>query len=286
MKKIAISLGIIGVVAAIVIGATTAYFSDTETSAGNTFTAGTIDIAIDGQNPWIGNYKLGDLKPSETAYINFRINNVGQNPVNISKKLYNIVGNGGAVQEYNCDGIGNVSSEPECEAEQGLGKREDDIQKVTTYDLSVKVYADEESEPLWWQTIYSDAEDKSIADVYGDNGGNYVKLGMIPVGGYMMVTQSYHLSGEADNEYQGDGLTFNIEVKGDQLNQSGGATVTLEDKDGDPDWNIIQGGAQGVLTYQTKGSEFEYNFTASGLENGDYQLIYYPDPWYLTSKLF
>lgn len=47
MKKIAISLGIIGVVAAIVIGATTAYFSDTETSTGNTFTAGSIDLKID-----------------------------------------------------------------------------------------------------------------------------------------------------------------------------------------------------------------------------------------------
>ncbi|TSC95402.1 MAG: hypothetical protein Athens101410_581 [Parcubacteria group bacterium Athens1014_10] len=47
MKKVLISLSIIGVVAAIVIGATTAYFSDTETSTGNTFTAGAIDLKID-----------------------------------------------------------------------------------------------------------------------------------------------------------------------------------------------------------------------------------------------
>ncbi len=277
MKKIAISLGIIGVVAAIVIGATTAYFSDTETSVGNTFSAGTIDIDIDGQNPWTETYHLGDLKPSETAYINFRINNVGQNPVNISKKLYEVQGNGG-IEIYDCANIGTVSSEPECEAEQILTHREDDIQNVTTYDLSVEVYTGADV-LLWWQTIYSDAENKSIADVYGTNGGNYVDLGMIPVGGYMLVTQSYHLSGDADNEYQGDGLTFNIEIKGEQLNQPGGATVTLEDKDGDPDWNIIQGGAQGKLTYQTKGPEFDYSFTASGLQDEDYQLIYYPDPW-------
>ncbi|PIW76653.1 MAG: hypothetical protein CO001_00190, partial [Candidatus Portnoybacteria bacterium CG_4_8_14_3_um_filter_40_10] len=42
MKKIIISLSIIAAVAAIAIGATTAYFSDTETSTGNTFTAGSI----------------------------------------------------------------------------------------------------------------------------------------------------------------------------------------------------------------------------------------------------
>jgi len=47
MKKIILSLSIIGVVSAIVIGATVAYFSDTEVSEGNTFTAGSIDLKID-----------------------------------------------------------------------------------------------------------------------------------------------------------------------------------------------------------------------------------------------
>jgi len=47
MKKVLISLSIIGAVAAVVVGATTAYFSDTETSTGNTFTAGSIDLKVD-----------------------------------------------------------------------------------------------------------------------------------------------------------------------------------------------------------------------------------------------
>jgi len=47
MKKIILSLAIIAVVGAIVVGATTAFFSDTETSTGNTFTAGAIDLKID-----------------------------------------------------------------------------------------------------------------------------------------------------------------------------------------------------------------------------------------------
>jgi predicted ribosomally synthesized peptide with SipW-like signal peptide len=49
MKKIIISVSIIAAAAAIVIGATTAYFSDTETSTGNTFTAGSIDLMIDNE---------------------------------------------------------------------------------------------------------------------------------------------------------------------------------------------------------------------------------------------
>ena len=47
MKKILISLAVVGAVGAIVAGATGAFFSDTETSTGNTFTAGAIDLKID-----------------------------------------------------------------------------------------------------------------------------------------------------------------------------------------------------------------------------------------------
>jgi len=46
-KKILISLAVICAAAAIAVGATTAFFSDTETSTGNTFTAGSLDLKID-----------------------------------------------------------------------------------------------------------------------------------------------------------------------------------------------------------------------------------------------
>ncbi len=47
MKRILISFSIIAVVAAIVVGGTSAFFSDAETSSGNVFTAGSIDLKID-----------------------------------------------------------------------------------------------------------------------------------------------------------------------------------------------------------------------------------------------
>lgn len=49
MKKIVVSLSIIAVAAAIAIGGTVAYFSDVETSVGNTFTAGDLDLTIDNE---------------------------------------------------------------------------------------------------------------------------------------------------------------------------------------------------------------------------------------------
>lgn len=67
-KKILVSLSIIGAVAAIAIGGTIAYFSDTETSTGNTFTAGKLDLIfkVDGQEvngkPL---FTLTDMKPGD-----------------------------------------------------------------------------------------------------------------------------------------------------------------------------------------------------------------------------
>ena len=108
-KKIIVSLAVIGVVAAIAVGGTVAYFSDTETSTGNTFTAGTIDIAVNDQNPWSqnGQYHFADMKPSQVEYSNFTINNVGTNPVNVWKKVD--VG----------QTLGGEISEPECLEQHG-----------------------------------------------------------------------------------------------------------------------------------------------------------------------
>ena len=46
-KKILISLSIIGIAAAVVVGGTIAYFNDTETSTGNIFVAGELDLKVD-----------------------------------------------------------------------------------------------------------------------------------------------------------------------------------------------------------------------------------------------
>src|SRR3989344_6718200 len=47
MAKLILSLSVIAAAAVVVVGATTAYFNDTETSTGNVFTAGSIDLTVD-----------------------------------------------------------------------------------------------------------------------------------------------------------------------------------------------------------------------------------------------
>ncbi|TXH01141.1 MAG: hypothetical protein E6P95_02420, partial [Candidatus Moraniibacteriota bacterium] len=48
-KRIVMSLSVIAAAAAAVVGGTGAFFSDSETSTGNTFTAGAIDLKVDSQ---------------------------------------------------------------------------------------------------------------------------------------------------------------------------------------------------------------------------------------------
>src|SRR3989344_3254580 len=54
MKKIITSLSVIVAVSAVAIGATNAFLSDTETSSGNTFAAGAIDLKIDNESYYNG----------------------------------------------------------------------------------------------------------------------------------------------------------------------------------------------------------------------------------------
>ncbi len=55
IKRILLSLGVIVFAGAVVAGATGAFFSDTETSTGNTFAAGAIDLKIDSEQHYNGN---------------------------------------------------------------------------------------------------------------------------------------------------------------------------------------------------------------------------------------
>jgi len=84
--KILLSLSVIAAVVAIAIGGTVAYFSDVETSTGNTFTAGTLDLAIDVDGVWYGDepeetvpafFNQSDIKPGTSGEktISFHVTN-------------------------------------------------------------------------------------------------------------------------------------------------------------------------------------------------------------------
>jgi spore coat-associated protein N len=77
MKKIILSLSAIALVAVVAVSATTALFSDTETSTGNTISAGTLDLSVNGENPVTSKFTLADVKPGDSGSYPLVLANVG-----------------------------------------------------------------------------------------------------------------------------------------------------------------------------------------------------------------
>ena len=171
-NKIILSSIVIGVVGALVIGGTTAYFTDVETSTANTISTGTIDIAVEGENPWAaeGTVTIKDIKPSQHEYAEYVIHNVGSNPANIFKAFKNIVNNETVVvSEPQCVALGGelkkgeTDETPACSCIEGTESVL--LSKKIINDLSVWVYKTDPSSgevtPVWWQVIYTDEMGKT-----------------------------------------------------------------------------------------------------------------------------
>jgi predicted ribosomally synthesized peptide with SipW-like signal peptide len=76
--KILLSLSVIAAVAAIAIGGTVAYLTDTETSQGNTFIAGTLNLKVGDDDPTSVKIELPDMKPGDAGNAaNWLVKNTG-----------------------------------------------------------------------------------------------------------------------------------------------------------------------------------------------------------------
>jgi len=222
MKKI-IGLGIVAIlIIAGVVGGTMAYFSDTETSQPTTFTAGTIDLAINDQNPWTESFSqtFTDMKPSMTGNITEIISNVGTNPMAVWKMITDVTtGNGTAAYS------GYASSEPEYVAEGGtfssgspVGNNVADntIDGVIRFSMWVggNPYITE------GQNYTVSAGTHQLNGVTSAVKNQYMYLGTIAPGGNLTVVESFHMDGDTTNWAQGDTMTFTIQFYAQQVQGS------------------------------------------------------------------
>lgn len=262
MKKLLMSIMTIGIAAAMLGAGTFSYFSDTETSKGNTFTAGTVDISVDDENPWEKSYTVENIEPCYTGWITFIVKNVGTSPMVVWKMLSDIVCEGG--------------DHPESEEEEDPNDTINNIASWIFYDLIVK-----------GETIIDDDQEIRV-----DNVNNcWIKLGTLGAEESMVVEQSYHLRPETTNWAQGDKMTFIINLLAVQTNAPGpvptSGTMTLENKDAY--WEPITGdGISGTVNYDYDDNAdiLSGTFTATGLTpDATYDLIYYSDPWPGTGGL-
>jgi len=91
MKKILLSILTIGLVASVAFGATQALFSDTETSTGNTFTAGTLNLQVGNDDPTTVHIVRSNIAPGWSKNWMWRLENTGSLDGKLSVEIKNVV---------------------------------------------------------------------------------------------------------------------------------------------------------------------------------------------------
>jgi predicted ribosomally synthesized peptide with SipW-like signal peptide len=249
MKKILISLAIIGVAAGITLGITGAYFTDSQPIEDNVFQAGTLDIQ-QGPND-LGNMTLSDLMPGVAT---------------APKKLQ--MGNNGTLHAV-IDKI-EVTSLTDGDTDG------DDANDVSAVDYAAKVnttISDEIGRPLWKGTL---ADLNSVNAVDGTDRVFLAKKGS---GANYNTTRDYwftfELDSDADDDYQGEGVNATFSVNATQVKDSkfdaGERLLATQNNDGswewsDPDTDPTGGSSPNLVGVTAAGLLRAYEFSG----NSDY----------------
>lgn len=189
------SLLTVVLVSVVAVGATQAYFSDTETSTGNTFAAGSLDLDVDGNNGTnTVKFTVSGMRPGNQPKATYHLNNVGS--INGYLDLENI-----AVTNHE-----NSCVDPEDDAEDGTcgnpGLGEGELQNV----VSLRLFEDNDCDG--WigtgETVFYNGMTGSVA-------GNYERNKLINAGGTACVTAIFDWwSTSSDNLAQGDDMTLDL----------------------------------------------------------------------------
>lgn len=134
-RKIMVSLLVIAVTAVMVGAGTFAYFSDTETSTGNTFTAGTLNLQVGNSDPTGEAISIANRKPTDTGNAaTWLVENTGSLAGDLAIAIGAVVNNE------------NVLTEPEAEAgDTTSGVTEGELGGL----LKVAIWLDMDKDGLW-----------------------------------------------------------------------------------------------------------------------------------------
>lgn len=194
MRSILLSLMTIALVGALIGGGVFAYFSDTETSTGNTFTAGTLDLNLDGGNTNVVKFTVSDVKPGDSGGGTWTVANVGTLAGYLDLESISV-----------SEAIG-TTTDPE-EADEPTSA---DTTQLGNY-LLVHLFIDTNNSGSWdtgetdiFGTAAAPVAINTIAASYALN------LSLAASGGTNYVTLTWSVATATDNRIQGDSVTLNV----------------------------------------------------------------------------
>jgi len=174
-KKILASIVVVGMLAFAIGWGTYSLFSDTETSSGNTFTAGTLNLKVDGKDDPLGAYfTVSNVKPGDSGSRNIELKNDGS----LAGKAY--------IHFKNVVDSPGTTPEPEPTPDTG----------ELSQNLKIKV---------------SNSTHTIVDDFLFNIKSNSYLLGTIAGGGTLTVTIEWSIPSDVGNVIMGDTVTFDIE---------------------------------------------------------------------------
>ena len=181
-KKMLLSLLIIGVVSVSAGAGTWAYFSDTETSTDNTFTAGTLDLLVNGMDTPLAHFDESNLYPGWTDSEPVTVTNAGSIDGVLSMEVINLAD------------------------DENLNPESEDAVGVLSTNMWVEI-VDADTSTILYDGFLSEFDD-GVDDV--------LDLGSLDAGETRNIVLVGSIAGAVGNEIQGDKVTFDIVVTLDQ----------------------------------------------------------------------
>jgi len=211
MRRILISLMTIALVLGVIGGGVYAYFSDTETSAGNSFTAGTLDLTVDGANPWASTkITVANMKPGDSGAVDCTLSNSGNLAGALTVDIKTLV-----------DAQGTCT-EPECVAEGGTyngGSCTGNTAVNLSSKMDMVVWVDNGAGGGTANNGVMDGTEQQLFSgtlAAADAAATWSVTGGLGAGSTTYIGISYSIASSVRNEIQGDSSTFTIEFN---LNQ-------------------------------------------------------------------
>lgn len=267
MRKIIFSFLIISVIAVLAIGGTMAFFSDNETSRGNTYSAGTVEISINDELHWTKNFTWTNFEPGDSAEFTMIIKNEGENPV----KLWQLL------KCLTTDENGVVEPEQSWYDTENSGQPKNDIDSVLVYEMFIDgqmVIAKEAGITM------DKAKDHYLGLIKLDPGAGTTNNGILAVGDSITVVQKYYFPFDTTNWAQSDKLNFTLELEARQIDAPEPLSQMSFMENKYPGEVALVDTTMGILKYDYMASTFNYDFLGVGLnQSTEYCLIYYADGW-------
>lgn len=190
-------------VLALVGGGTWAYFSDVETSTGNTFAAGTLNLKVSGADPLTEHFAVADAVPGDSGSKDWLLKNDGSIAGSLDITFPNIVDDENGVNEPE-------DADPGEDGTVGSPGTDGELAEV----LALVIYIDENNDDA-----YDDPGDTLIyngfvkPDLEGEQLSNYAMAADYGSGDNKAVRIEWSIDSGVGNKIQSDSAGFDIEFE-------------------------------------------------------------------------